>query len=72
MPRSPIPRAVEARYRAGMTLEEATVLTWVIAAACFLIGCLILWFIIYTAVRSALSAHRQAAADERQLPLHRG
>ncbi|MBQ9915763.1 MAG: hypothetical protein IJO71_01010 [Microbacterium sp.] len=55
-----------------MTLEEATVLTWVIAAACFLIGCLILWFIIYTAVRSALSAHRQAAADERQLPLHRG
>ncbi|MFG6280391.1 hypothetical protein [Microbacterium sp. 5K110] len=54
-----------------MTLEETTTLTWIIAAASFLIGCLILWFIIYTAVRSALSAHRHALQEEGQLPLHR-
>lgn len=55
-----------------MTLEEATVLTWIIAAASFLIGCLILWFIIYTAVRSALSAHRESMREEFPLPLHGG
>jgi len=53
-------------------VEDATVLTWTIVAASFLIACLILWFIIYTAVRSALSAHRQALLDDKQLPLYRG
>lgn len=30
----------------------------------FLIGLLILWLVIYTAVRSALTSHRQALAEE--------
>jgi hypothetical protein len=30
----------------------------------FLIGILILWLVIYTAVRSALTSHRQALAEE--------
>ncbi|MGN7949211.1 hypothetical protein ACTJKH_10740 [Microbacterium sp. 22215] len=30
----------------------------------FLIGLLILWFVIYTAVRSALTSHRQAIVQE--------
>lgn len=30
----------------------------------FLIGVLILWLVIYTAVRSALTSHRQALAEE--------
>ncbi|WP_181157526.1 hypothetical protein [Microbacterium sp. MYb62] len=31
-------------------------------AAVFLIGTLILWLVIYSAVRAALSSHRQAVA----------
>jgi hypothetical protein len=30
----------------------------------FLIGILILWLVIYTAVRSALTSHRQALAED--------
>ena len=33
----------------------------------FLIGLLILWFVIYTAVRAALTSHRQAMAQERNV-----
>jgi hypothetical protein len=33
--------------------------------AIVLIGLLVLWFVIYTAVRAALTSHRQALADER-------
>lgn len=32
----------------------------------FRISLLILWFVIHTAVRAALTSHRQAMADERR------
>ncbi|WP_435748730.1 hypothetical protein [Microbacterium sp. PMB16] len=37
-----------------------------IYAAASLIGLLVLWFVIYTAVRAALTTHRQALAQERR------
>lgn len=39
-----------------------TILLFYVAG--FLIGILILWLVIYTAVRSALTSHRQALAEE--------
>ncbi|WOF22342.1 hypothetical protein N8K70_13235 [Microbacterium betulae] len=43
---------------------------WVIIygvyVASVLAGLLILWFVIYTAVRAALSSHRSALAEERE------
>lgn len=42
------------------------VLTFIlIYVAIALIAALILWFVIYTAVRAALTTHRQAVAAER-------
>ena len=34
------------------------------SVAVFLIGCLILWLIIYTAVRAALTSHRRQQAED--------
>lgn len=36
-----------------------------IYVAIVLIGLLVLWFVIYTAVRAALTSHRQELAEER-------
>lgn len=34
----------------------------------YLVAALILWLVIYTAVRAALAAHRRALAEERRRP----
>lgn len=43
---------------------DPLLLSILIPVAGFLIGLLILWLVIYTAVRSALTSHRQALAEE--------
>ena len=41
-----------------------TIWSLLYSLAMFLIGCLILWLIIYTAVRAALSSHRRVQAED--------
>ena len=41
-----------------------TIWSLLYSLALFLIGCLILWLIIYTAVRAALSSHRRVQAED--------
>jgi hypothetical protein len=43
---------------------SVTIWSLLYSLAVFLIGCLILWLIIYTAVRAALSSHRRVQADD--------
>lgn len=43
---------------------ENTVQAWAFVVAVSLFWCLVLWLIIYTAVRSALSVHRRRLADD--------
>lgn len=45
-------------------LAGATLLSWLYGIAIFLFWCLVLWVIIYTSVRAALSAHRHQQADD--------
>ncbi|WP_426321858.1 hypothetical protein [Microbacterium sp. E-13] len=41
-----------------------TIWSLLYSLAVFLIGCLILWLIIYTAARAALSSHRRVQAED--------
>lgn len=59
-------RRSRSHYRVGIT----PLIVNLLSVAGFFIGLLVLWFVIYTAVRAALTSHRQAIASERhpQLP----
>ncbi|MFJ2368346.1 hypothetical protein [Microbacterium sp. NPDC087665] len=45
--------------------SQALIFGFLIYVVVFLIAALVLWFVIYTAVRAALTSHRQAQAEER-------
>ncbi len=47
-------------------ISDYTLLSWVFVIALFLFWCLVLWLIIYTSVRSALSAHRRLQAEDNE------
>lgn len=46
-------------------LTTISISALIVSISSFLIGLLILWFVIYTAVRAALRSHRDALAAER-------
>lgn len=52
------------RQHEAMFTGDSILLFILFYAAVFLIGTLILWLVIYSAVRAALSSHRQAMARD--------
>lgn len=48
----------------GAAAAGLTIWTILWSTAVFLVGCLVLWLIIYTAVRAALTSHRRQQAED--------